>query len=226
MYIGVLVNYDSIFMTPQCIIFDCDGVLVDSETTSIAILLELGAKIGFKMDLAAAVDHFSGQSLLYCLQYMEDKTGQQFAPDVMDEFRERTFTAFRRNIQAVPGIRTVLEELQLPCCVASNAPLEKIELNLGLLDLLDFFDGHLFSAYTLQRWKPDPALFLHAAATMGYAPDQCLVIEDSPSGVQAAKAGGFTVVGIAHHAQRAHSLREAGAHHLITHMRELPQYWQ
>ncbi len=210
----------------QCIIFDCDGVLVDSEATSIAVLLELGAKIGFELELAPAMEQFSGQSLGYCLKYMEEQTGRAFAADVIEAFRERTFTAFRQNLKAVPGIRAVLEALQLPRCVASNAPLEKMELNLGLLDLLDFFDGHLFSAYMLQRWKPDPSLFLYAAEQMGFAPEQCLVVEDSTAGVQAALAGGFTVVGYAHQPQRAAQLTEAGAHHLITHMRDLPQYWQ
>lgn len=213
-------------MKPQCIIFDCDGVLVDSEATSIAVLLELGATIGFEMELSAAVDHFSGQSLFTALQYMEAKVGRKFPDDIIDQFRARTYTAFRQNLQAVPGIRAVLEGLTLPRCVASNAPLEKIQLNLGLLDLLDFFDGHLFSAYMVQQWKPDPALFLHAAAQMGYAPDQCLVVEDSTAGVRAAIAGGFPVVGYAHQPQRAQGLAEAGATHLIAHMRDLPQYWQ
>lgn len=213
-------------MKPQCIIFDCDGVLVDSEATSIAVLLELGATIGFEMELAAAIDHFSGQSLFTVLQYMEAQTGHQFPDDIIDQFRARTYTAFRQNLQAVPGIQTVLQALQLPRCVASNAPLEKIQLNLGLLNLLDFFDGRLFSAYSIQKWKPDPTLFLHAAAQMGYTPDQCLVVEDSTAGIQAAVDGGFTVVGYAHHPQRAQQLAEAGAHHLIAHMHELPQHWQ
>lgn len=208
----------------QCIIFDCDGVLVDSEATSIAILLELGDMIGFNMDQEEAMERFSGQSLFSCLEYMESEAGQSFPEDVIDTFRERSFAAFRRNIQAVPGIRSVLEGLSVPRCVASNAPLDKIRLNLGLLDLLPFFDDQLYSAYTVQRWKPDPALFLHAAEQMGYAPADCAIVEDSMAGVQAARAGGFTVFGYAPNDQRAALLREAGAH-TFSHMRELPKLW-
>ena len=211
-------------MNFQCIIFDCDGVLVDSEATSIAILLEIGATIGFQMEHQAAVEHFSGQSLFSSLEYMEQQVGRSFPSNIIEEFRNRTYEAFRRNIKAVPGVRAVLEDLALPRCVASNAPLEKIRLNLGLLDLLPFFGEALYSAYTVERWKPDPTLFLHAAQQMGYAPEACAIVEDSVSGVQAARAGGFTVFGYAPQPHRAALLKEAGAH-TFTHMHELPQLW-
>lgn len=209
---------------PKCIIFDCDGVLVDSEATSIAVLLELGRSIGFELDLETAIERFSGESLMSCLEYIETQTGRSFPDDVIEQFRTLTYTTYKRNLQAIPGIRSLLEGLTLPRCVASNAPLEKIQLNLGILDLLPFFDGHLFSAYTLERWKPDPALFLHAAEKMGFAPSDCVVVEDSTAGVQAARAGGFKVFGYAPSPHRAAALQAAGAE-VFEHMSQLPSLW-
>ena len=208
----------------KAVIFDCDGVLVDSEAMTIEVLLLLGQQIGFEMDKQAATERFAGVALQEILQYMESQAQQKFPSTIIQDYRQRTYEAFKRNIQAVPGIEQVLQSLQVPCCVASNAPKEKLQLNLGLLKLLPYFHGHVYSAYEVQRWKPAPDLFLYAAQQLGFAPAECAVVEDSLAGVQAAKAGGFTVFGYAH-GVRAHSLAQAGAI-VFDNMDNLPQLWK
>ncbi|MFK7799881.1 MAG: HAD family hydrolase [Aureispira sp.] len=208
----------------KAVIFDCDGVLVDSESMTLEVLLFLGKQIGFEMEKEAATERFAGVALQEILQYMETQTQQKFPPTIIQDYRQRTYEAFKRNIQAVPGVEQVLQSLQVPCCVASNAPKEKLQLNLGLLNLLPYFNGHLYSAYEVQHWKPEPHLFWYAAQQLGFAPAECAVVEDSLAGVQAAKAGGFTVFGYAS-GTRAHTLAQAGAV-VFDNMDTLPQLWK
>lgn len=197
-------------MNYKCIIFDCDGVLVDSEATSIGVIVDLAKDAGYELDLEAAINEFSGQSLQYCFDYIQQRSAKPLPDDIINEYRRRTYQAFKTGLKAIPGIHQLLKRLNVPYCVASNAPREKIELNLGLLDLLDFFEGNIFSAYDRQKWKPNPDLFLHAAKTMGFQPNECVVIEDSLAGVNAAVAGGFDVCGYAS-ARTAKQLEDAGA---------------
>lgn len=184
-------------MKYKCIIFDCDGVLVDSERTTISVIVDMAKRVGFEMDLEEAILEFSGQSIQYCFEYISARSTEPLTDAAIPEFRERTFQAYKKDLKAIPGIRELLMRLKGPRCVASNAPISKIELNLGILQLTDFFDGNLFSAYQVQKWKPEPDLFLFAADKMGFKPSECAVIEDSLAGVQAAKAGGFDVFGYA-----------------------------
>ncbi|WP_052593978.1 HAD family hydrolase [Aureispira sp. CCB-QB1] len=194
----------------KCIIFDCDGVLVDSEATSIGAIVDLAQEMGYSMSLEQAIGEFSGQSLQYCFDYIEKASGQKFPANIVHIYRARTYEAFEKSLQPIPGIHAALERLTLPRCVASNAPQEKIRLNLGLLKLTHFFQDNIFSAYDIQKWKPQPDLFLHAAKTMGFAPHECLIVEDSLAGVTAAKTGGFEVLGYASK-RTAKQLEEAGA---------------
>lgn len=194
----------------KCIIFDCDGVLVDSEATSIGVIVDLAKEIGQVMNLDAAIAEFSGQSLKYCFDYIENASGQKFPTNIANIYRTRSYKAFEESLKPIAGIHQVLERLTLPRCVASNAPLDKIELNLGLLKLTHFFKDNIFSAYDIQKWKPEPDLFLYAAKKMGFEPKDCLVVEDSLAGVLAAKAGGFEVMGYAS-ARTAAQLEQAGA---------------
>ncbi len=180
-------------MNYKCILFDCDGVLVDSEATSIRVLVDMAADIGLTLDLSEAVQHYSGHALHYCLDHIEAQSAHKFPDNKVQIYKQRTFADFRQNLQAIDGVEAVLQQLECPICVASNAPLDKIELNLNLLNFSHYFKGHLYSAYQLQKWKPDPDLFLHAAQQMGFAPKECAVIEDSLAGVQAAVRGGFDV---------------------------------
>jgi len=160
--------------------------------------------------MGLAIDEFSGQSLSYCFDYVEQRSDTSLPSDRVSVFRERTYKAFKEDLRAIPGIENLLKLLDCPVCVASNAPREKIELNLGILKLSHFFNDNFFSAYDVQRWKPEPHLFLHAAQIMGFEAHECAVIEDSVAGVQAAVAGGFDVFGYASK-RTAKKLEIAGA---------------
>jgi HAD superfamily hydrolase (TIGR01509 family) len=178
--------------TPKCIIFDCDGVLVDSEPLAIQVLLDLSHEFGFQMDLDTAMHTFSGQSLPYCFQYIEKIIGTSLPADFETRYRHISFQRFEKEIKAVEGVKTFIESVKhLKLCIASSGPLEKIELNLKLTGLLHYFNSNIFSCYTLQKWKPDPAIFIYAANVMGFNKSDCIVIEDSEMGVKAALDGGF-----------------------------------
>jgi len=180
-------------MKYKCIIFDCDGVLVDSEPISCGVLVEMANAAGLKIDLNFALREFAGKHLDANFQYILEQVETGFPPNPMQVYRERTYALFKENLQPISGIHGLLERLDVPFCVASSGPVEKIEANLTTVGLIDKFADKIFSAYTIERWKPDPAVFLWAAKTMGFSPDECVVIEDSPSGVQGAIAGGFDV---------------------------------
>ena len=180
---------------PKLIIFDCDGVLVDSEPLSNQVIAEIMTEIGIPMTREEAIQHFAGGSLQRVSDFVKSKTGKPLQDDLLDVYRERSYALFERELQAIPGVHIALETINFKRCVASNGPLHKMKLNLQLTGLLDFFGEDLFSAYDVGVWKPDPRLFLHAAEEMGYPPDKCIVVEDSVHGIQAAKAAGMRVLG-------------------------------
>lgn len=208
-------------MAPKCIIFDCDGVLVDSEPITFGVLTEMTAEVGFPMSYHFVEAAFLGMPLSYIIGFLERRTGQPIPAETFEaDFRRRTFERFRTEICPVDGIVALLDTLTVPVCVASSGPPHKIRLNLELTGLAGFFGECIFSCYELGKWKPDPAVFLHAAATMGFAPAECVVVEDSPVGVRGAVAGGFRTFGLARHGNHE-SLREAGAT-VIDQLGELP----
>ncbi|WP_194766151.1 HAD family hydrolase [Tamlana sp. I1] len=177
----------------KCVIFDCDGVLIDSETIAIGVLVAMANKLGANMPVEQSVIDLKGKSLNSCMALISDLIGKPLPDTFEADYRTNTFKAFRAEIQPIKGVREVIEALNIPFCVASSGPENKIRLNLEVTGLLPFFENRIFSCYALQKWKPDPAVFLWAVETMGFTPEECLVIEDSLSGVQAAKAGGFDV---------------------------------
>ncbi len=180
-------------MKYKCIIFDCDGVLVDSESISNSTLVDMAKSIGVTIQLDFAMTHFLGKSLQFCFDYIESLAPRKLPDTFEEEFRERTFEAFRTQMQPIPGVHELLSKINIDICVASNGPAEKIRLNLTTTQLIDRFEGNIFSAYDIKSWKPNPELYLHAAKSMGYTVEECVVIEDSLAGVQAAQAGGFDV---------------------------------
>jgi HAD superfamily hydrolase (TIGR01509 family) len=202
------------------VIFDCDGVLVDSEPLQIQALLDVAAPLGFSMPLVAAVERFRGAKMADVVAVVEGQIGTAVPPDFVPRVRARQAEAFARELRAVEGVREAILAIPVARCVASSGPLEKIHLSLTITGLLDLFGDNLFSAYTIGRWKPDPGLFLHAAARMGVAPGDCVVVEDSVLGVQAGVAAGMRVLGYADEGRRA-SLAAAGAEVFVA-MRELP----
>lgn len=181
----------------QCIIFDCDGVLVDSETIANRILLTMAREHGLQMSLEEAINVFSGRELKDCFRQIEESICKQLPNDFEKEFRARTFEAFRNELQPVAGVREFIDSLNVAYCVASSGPVEKIRLNLTITGLIDKFENKIFSSYQINSWKPDPGIFLYAAREMGFPVAECIVIEDSKAGVKAAISGGFDVFGFA-----------------------------
>ena len=191
------------------IIFDCDGVLVDSEAISCGVVVELAKASGANIDLEYAIDNFSGTSLKFVMDHIESMIHQTLPDNFISEYRRICNMRFQTEIQPVKGVVDVLEKLTVPFCVASNGPLDKMRLNLQYTGLSKYFKGNLFSAYEINAWKPDPTLFLRAASAMGFEPKDCAVVEDSLSGVQAGINGGFDVFALTH-THRMNALNQQG----------------
>ena len=184
-------------MQYKCIIFDCDGVLVDSETISAKIFREMAKELGFKMDYKTALENFTGTSMKENLQFIEDNIEGVLPAGFEKDFRKRTYEAFRTDLLSIDGVQELLSKINVPFCVASSGPVEKIRLNLTTTNLIDKFEGNIFSSYDIGSWKPEPGIFLHAAKNMGFEVRECVVIEDSEAGVKSARAGGFDVFAFA-----------------------------
>lgn len=204
------------------IIFDCDGVLVDSERLSHAVLRDLLAEYGRSISLEDTFDYFMGTSEEKGLAVLSELIGRPPPVDFSLTFRDRTFEAFKLSLTPVQGITDVLRSLKYPYCVASNGPREKIRFTLGHTGLLPQFEGRLFSAEDVSLPKPAPDLFLHAAQAMNAEPSSCVVVEDSPTGVAAARAAGMYVIGYAAMGQEA-KLVAAGADQVLRHMSDFHQ---
>jgi len=180
-------------MKYEFVIFDCDGVLVDSEGLSSQIFAEEIGKLGWEISPAEVLRRFKGGKFADALAEIEANITQAMPADFEPSLRRRTFEAFQKDLQAIPGIAAALTALPLPFCVASNGPRNKIELNLGITRLLPYFTDRIFSAYELDIWKPDPAFYTTVAQQMGFAKESCLVIEDSYAGMQSALRAGMDV---------------------------------
>ncbi|MCF7567717.1 HAD-IA family hydrolase [Sabulilitoribacter arenilitoris] len=183
----------------KCVIFDCDGVLVDSETIGNQVFVDMANELGANIDLQYATKHFKGGFLQNSIEHISKLIDSEIPQSFEEEYRKRSFDAFKSNIKPIQGILEVLQNIKRPFCVASSGPESKIKLNLELTGLLPYFENNIFSSYTIQKWKPDPGIFLLAAETMGYKPSECIIIEDSLSGVKAAINGGFDVFGFTMH---------------------------
>jgi HAD superfamily hydrolase (TIGR01509 family) len=179
----------------ELVIFDCDGVLVDSEPIAMRVLLEVLAEEGLPLAPATGYDRFLGRSLGDIRGMLAADFGIALDDAALERMRRRLYAAFRAELQPTPHVAATLAALPSAFCVASSSQPERIRLSLEVTGLLPFFAGHIFSASMVARGKPAPDLFLHAARSMGFAPEDCLVVEDSPAGVRAARAGGMRVAG-------------------------------
>lgn len=208
----------------QLVIFDCDGVLVDSERISHQVLVDMLAERGVVLSLEQAVERFIGASTARCAAQLAELLGRPEADDAMREFARRTKAAFAADLQLVAGVPELLATLAalpLPFCVASNGNHAKMDFTLSHTGLQAMFEGRRYSATDVARPKPAPDLFLHAAACQGAQPADCVVIEDTPTGIAAARAAGMWALGFAAMTP-AHQLHAAGAHQVFSHMAELP----
>ncbi len=199
------------------IIFDCDGVLVDSEPITNRVGQQLLAEYGLKLTLAEMDALFIGKSTPECVAIVEERLGHAPPADYLQEFGKRTQAAWRRELQPIPGIPQLLGTLGLPYCVASNGSAPETNFKLKVTGLLDRFEGRIFSGLDVPRPKPAPDVFLQAANAMGALPRQCLVIEDTPVGVTAAVGAGMQVIGYAPTGNRE-KLEAAGAANCIASM--------
>jgi HAD superfamily hydrolase (TIGR01509 family) len=188
----------------KCIIFDSDGVLVDSETLSARVFQEMARELGFDLDFETAVEHFAGTSMKDNLRFIQENIQGSLPEDFEQEFRKRSYEVYKTDLKAVEGVHDLIKKLRCPFCVASSGPVEKIRLNLELVNLLGQFENRIYSSYDIGKWKPDPGIFLHAARKMGYTPEECLVIEDSATGIRAAISGGFMVFALATEKRKSH----------------------
>ena len=143
-------------MKYKCVIFDCDGVLVDSEAISSAVLTEMSNEFGIEISHQEALENFTGKSLKFSLNYIESVFGQSLPTDFEQQFRVKSFEQFALNLQPINGIHDLLNSLTIPFCVASSGPTEKIIRNLTTTNLIHHFEGKIFSSYDIQSWKPEP----------------------------------------------------------------------
>jgi HAD superfamily hydrolase (TIGR01509 family) len=185
----------------RAVVFDCDGVLVDSEPISNRVLAVLLTEAGMPISPEGAVEAFMGRSWKNVLAWADERGG------LPEGFRRRyldaMFAAFEAELRPVPGIAEALDAIALPNCVASSASLEKMRFTLGHTGLWERFEGRIFSATEVEHGKPAPDLFLHAAARMGFDPASTAVVEDSLPGVEAAIAAGMRALAFARHTDAA-----------------------
>jgi HAD superfamily hydrolase (TIGR01509 family) len=203
------------------VIFDCDGVVVDSERIVHEVFGEFIRSLGADLDAARMNELFLGRRLNDCLVIVEGITGRPTPPDALERYRDRRDRVLLERIQPIAGVREVLETLTVPYCIASSGDHAKMRTTLGATGLLPLFEGRLYSATEVARGKPAPDVFLLAAQRMGAAPARTAVIEDSVNGVLAGCAAGMTVFGFAGLVP-AFDLAAAGAARTFTRMRELP----
>lgn len=181
--------------SPELIIFDSDGVLVDSEVIALTVFAQIAAEEGVAISVEDAIRSFRGVKMADCVREIERRLGRGVRDTFVADVRRATALAFDAELKPVEGIHAALAEITAPVCVASNGPMSKLTHALGLTKLLARFEGRIFSAYDVGSWKPDPGLFLHAAQKLGARPSRCVVVEDSLSGVRAARAAGMRVLG-------------------------------
>jgi HAD superfamily hydrolase (TIGR01509 family) len=206
----------------ELIIFDCDGVLVDSEVLSCQCLMDLLRRHEIEADLDFVFKRFLGRSVRAVTDYYRAH-GRKLPRDFPVELRALVRRSFTSTLRPVPDVAGLLRGLDAPFCVASSSDLERVEFSLALTGLAEFFAGKMFSAEMVRRGKPAPDLFLHATARMRADPRKALVVEDSVSGIEAAKAAGMTIwgfVGGSHYARRdgAALLKAAGADRVFDRM--------
>jgi len=209
---------------PDLIIFDCDGVLVDSEVLSCRCLSEVLASYGITLEVDQALDLFLGRSLSAVLQHYQ-ALGRPLPVLFATELKAAVRAAFLSSLGPIEGVGAVLQGLRIPRCVASSSDIDRVSFSLTLTGLAAHFGERLYTSQMVERGKPAPDLFLYAAERMQADPHRTLVIEDSVSGVQAAKAAGMAVWGFAggsHYRSRDGKaiLRAAGADRVFERMTE------
>ena len=212
-------------MTFQAILFDCDGVLVDSEAITCGVLRDMFEEQGWRMSLAECMQRFVGHTVKSQRAVIEAHTGQPLTDEWLQQFFERRNARLQEQITAIEGIHEAVAHVHAHCqgriAVASGADRFKVEMMLKKVGLHAFFEGRIFSGHEMPRSKPHPDVYLAAAAHLGVDPAHCLVVEDTPVGITAGVAAGATVWAYAPEGMPAAPLLAAGAKQVLGHMRQL-----
>lgn len=208
------------------VIFDCDGVLIDSETISCSTVASILARHGVPTDMPEVLARFLGRSANAVTDHYVRTAKRPLPLYFVEEWRTQLFEAFARNLTPIEGAREAIEALGIRYCLASSSDEARIELTLRKTALWDLFEGRIFSATMVANAKPAPDVFLLAAAAANVAPERCLVVEDSVTGITAAKAAGMTAYGFTAGSHfditdQTQELLRAGADRIIGSMKEL-----
>ena len=178
----------------KCVIFACHGVLVDSEFISARVLKGMAQDYGLELSAPFLMEEFAGKFLNESITFIEQQIGAKLPDSFETEFRKKSSDAFKRELKPIEGAKELLASLDIPFCIASSSPRDKINQNLEITDLHHFFTKEtIFSAYDITLWKPHPGIFLHAALQMGFVPSECAVVENSITGIHAGVLAGFDV---------------------------------
>ena len=216
----------NVMTEPKLIIFDCDGVLIDSEALVCALVSEELTRHGYPITPDEVIRRFAGRPEREMVAEIEQQWGQSIPTGYFNELARRVHEAYTTELQAIDGVDEVLAAIRIPFCVASSSDPDKLKLGLGFVNLYHYFDPHVISAKYVAQGKPAPDVFIYAAGSMRTPVRECVVVEDSIPGVKAAVAAGMPVIGFTggSHCPPGHDarLRDAGAYEVIADMRELP----
>ncbi len=213
-------------MPVDLVIFDCDGVLVDSELISCRAHADVLTRHGYPITAEQVLQRFLGVSDREARMMVETETGRRFPDDFDQQIKNATLQFYAGDLKAIAHVADAIAAIDVPKCVASSGTPEKIRHGLTCAGLYEMLQPHTFSASQVKNGKPAPDLFLYAAGRMGTAPERCVVVEDSVPGITGARAAGMTVLGFhgGSHCRAGHAetLRKAGAMATFDDMRQLP----
>lgn len=178
---------------PDLIIFDCDGVIIDSEIISAQQLIDALAPMGIEIDLEFVARNFLGRSYPMVMEEIRRAFGVDLPPSFEEEYRARLLAAFERSLKIIPHVADVIAGLDCPFCLATSSSPARVARSLEIVGMAHAFEGRVYTASLVSKGKPAPDLFLHVSAEARVDPAHCLVIEDSLNGVRAAKAAGMPV---------------------------------
>lgn len=211
-------------LLPELLIFDCDGVLIDSELLSADTMIDELSKIGIAIDRKFFFSELVGKSFKQGLEILEARFGRAPDHDFSEKFRIELRRRFEGQLHAIEGIAALIDSLAIPCCVATSSAPDRAVHSLAVAGLVDKFKGHIYTSTMVKHGKPAPDLFLYAAEIMGVAPAHCIVVEDSIYGLQGARAAGMQAwhfSGGSHYREGYHLPTGAIFDRSFTHMREI-----